>query len=81
MTWPSPADEAEAEVVAVVLVREVRKHRETCQDCAQAGSAVYCHRVDRAIREAIEWAKLRAVLTRAEDLRAFQNELYKEVVG
>jgi hypothetical protein len=66
MTWTwTPADRAEADVLAYVLLREIPKHRERCADCAVAGSAIYCRRVDQAIREAVEWAQLRALLTRA----------------
>jgi hypothetical protein len=64
VTW-TPADRAEADVLAYVLLREIPKHRERCADCAAAGSAMYCRRVDQAIREALEWAQLRALLTRA----------------
>jgi hypothetical protein len=73
MSWPTPADAAEADVLAFVLTRDIPKHRERCADCAQAGSAIYCHRVDRAIREALEWARFRALLTRAEWLAAEKN--------
>lgn len=64
MTW-TPADRAEAEYLAYALKREIDRHSERCADCAAAGSAIYCRRVDRAIREALEWAQLRALLTRA----------------
>jgi hypothetical protein len=64
VTW-TPADRAEADVLAYVLLREIARHRERCADCAAAGSAIYCRRVDRAIREALEWAQLRALLSRA----------------
>jgi hypothetical protein len=62
----TPADRAEANVLAFVLLREIPRHRERCADCAAAGNAIYCRRVDRAIREAIEWGQLRTLLTRAE---------------
>jgi len=66
MTWTwTPADRAEADVLGYWLKREIDRHSERCADCAAAGSAIYCRRVDRAIREALEWAELRALLTRA----------------
>ena len=72
MTW-TPADRAEADVLAYVLLREIAKHRERCADCAAAGSAIYCRRVDRAIREDIGWVELRALLTRATSLAREQR--------
>ena len=67
MTWTStPADRAEADFLAYRLARDITRHRERCADCAAAGSAIYCRRVDQAIREAIEWGQLRALQTRAE---------------
>ena len=72
IAW-TPADRAEADVLAYALLREIARHRERCPDCAAAGSAIYCRRVDRAIGEALEWAQFRALLTRAETLAREQR--------
>jgi hypothetical protein len=65
MTYWTPADQAEFDFLRYALKRKIAIHRERCADCAVAGSAIYCRRVDRAIREFIEWAQLRALLSRA----------------
>jgi hypothetical protein len=72
VTW-TPADRAEADVLAFALLREIARHSERCADCAAAGSAIYCRRVDGAIREALEWGQFRALLTRATQLAREQR--------
>ena len=70
----SEADAAELNVIVFALTRGVFRHRERCAACAAAGSELFCKQVDRAIEEALDWRRFRWLLSRAEWLRALQNE-------
>jgi hypothetical protein len=71
--WWTPADRAELELIAHRLVDGVFAHRTGCETCA-AGD-LPCPHVRAAIEAVVEWRDLRVLLSRAEWLRARQDEL------
>ena len=62
------ADISEIDCVARVLVYEIFDHQERCWACNQGEQG--CPAVRKAVTLAVEWRELRALLTRAESLRA-----------
>jgi hypothetical protein len=61
------ADQAELDVLIRAVVVDWFKHRATCD----AGP---CPHLQEAIREVCDWREARILLSRAEALRAMQNE-------
>jgi hypothetical protein len=66
--WFTPADLAEVDVVARVLVDGIHEHRERCAACR--GSRYGCSSVAAAVQAAVDWVELRALTSKAETLRA-----------
>jgi hypothetical protein len=63
----TPADAAESDALIWHLVDRYFEHRENCAQCA---GPLPCTHVGRAIDEVISWHHARALLSRAEALRA-----------
>jgi hypothetical protein len=66
--WWTPADAAELDVLVFELVRGYLKHKPRCASCA-AGYPP-CPHVRTAIEVVVEWREARALLSRAQHLRA-----------
>lgn len=64
------ADQAELDVLLWALVTGYFEHRERCARC---DGPLPCPHVQAAIREVVDWRDARALLTRAEVLRATRN--------
>ena len=72
-SWWTAADGAELDVLLYELVRGVSEHRERCARCAEGFPP--CPHVRRAIEAVLEWRAARALLSRAEWLRAERHRL------
>ena len=72
-SWWTAADGAELDVLLYELVRGVSEHRERCARCA-AGHPP-CPSVRGAIQAVLYWREARALLSRAEWLRAERDRL------
>jgi hypothetical protein len=66
--WLTRADLAELDVVSRVLVHGIHEHRERCGACRE--SRYGCSSVSAAVQAAVDWAELRALVSKAETLRA-----------
>lgn len=65
------ADQAELDVLIWELVTRVREHRERCSHCEAAKRTGFpCPAVGEAIETMLDWRRGRALLSRAEHLRA-----------
>jgi hypothetical protein len=70
--WYTAADQAELDVLVWALVYGYFEHRERCGRCVGPEP---CPHVQAAIREVVDWRDARALLSRAEALRAEQRRL------
>lgn len=59
------ADQAELDILGFSLFTGVRLHAASCPDCANAGTGIYCKKVDPAIDIFLEWLLRRRLLSRA----------------
>lgn len=66
------ADRAELDVVCWVLVDEVFTHRPSCSVCSTGGT---CRGVRSAIEVALDWWRLRRLLSEATRLRRLEDDL------
>jgi hypothetical protein len=64
----TPADQAELDVLLYALAADWFKHRPTC-------NADPCPHIQQAIAEVIDWRDARALLSRAQALRAAEDEV------
>jgi len=67
VTFWTEADQAELDVLLHALTSGYVGHRQRCAQCAGPEP---CPHVRRAIAEVLEWREARALLSRAEALRA-----------
>ena len=71
--WWTEADDAELDVLVHELVHGVFEHRPRCARCADGYPP--CPHVREAIEAVLEWRAARALLSRAEWLRAERNRM------
>jgi hypothetical protein len=69
--WWTDADAAELDAIVHELVRAAWAHRD-CAHCNEGGT--WCPAMREAAEAAFEWRRARALLSRAEFLRALHEE-------
>ena len=69
--WWTAADEAELDAIIHALCRAAWEHRD-CARCQALGT--WCQPMREAAEAALDWRRARALLSRAEFLRALHEE-------
>jgi hypothetical protein len=73
------ADRAEARVLAQAFVSGFYEHCTRCPHCAQGGP--WCEHARAAFAAIEDWQQARSLLSRAQWLRARQDELEEEIAA
>ena len=68
--WWTAADEAELDAIIHALVKVAWAHRD-CACCRELGT--WCEPMREAAEQALDWRRSRALLSRAEFLRALHE--------